>query len=48
MGFDFQKVPLTQAGAGGKRENLVLEVEGCESGGNGVNQNVRRTSLVVQ
>ena len=39
----------SEAGAGGKRENLVLEVEGCESSGNGVNQNVRRrTSSVVQ
>ena len=47
-GFDFQKVPLSQAGAGGKRENPVLEVEGCESGGNGVDQNVRRTFPVVQ
>lgn len=48
-GFDFQKAPLSQAGAGEKRGNPVLEVEGCESGGKGVDQNVRSsTSPVIQ
>lgn len=32
MGFPLPKVPLPEAGAGGKREDRMLKMKGCESG----------------
>lgn len=40
-GFWHPEVPLSQAGAGGKRENPMLEMKGCESGRDRDNLNVR-------
>lgn len=40
-GFWLPEVLLSQVGAGGKRENPVLEMKGCESGRDRDNLNVR-------